>query len=107
MPPIIVALLLVPLLAAGILILVHRSAQLTRLVPALVLSGITGAILTAFFAFSTLSVPIAPYELGRGAWLPVLGQVALALYVGFGIGILIAAAVGIPYVLLLQKSRRM
>ena len=105
MHPIILALLAVPLVAAGVLILVHRSARLARLVPALVLSGTTGAILTAFFAFSALSVPIAPYELGPGAWLPVLGQVLLALYVGFGIGVLIAAAIGIPYSLARLKRR--
>jgi len=80
---------------------------LNRLVPALVLSGATGAIVTAFFAFTTASMPIAPYELGRGAWLPVLGQIALALYVGFGIGVGIAGAIGIPYLLLQRRSDKM
>jgi hypothetical protein len=55
-------------------------------------------VLTAFFAFSLSTVPIAPYETGGpGPWPPIIGQLLLALYLGFGIGVLIAAAVGVPY----------
>lgn len=97
MPPIILILLALPIAATVLLFYFRRSRSLSGLVPALVLSGITGAVLTAFFAFSISTVPIAPYETGPGAWTPIVGQLFLALYLGLGIGVLIAAAVGVPY----------
>jgi hypothetical protein len=97
MHPVLIALLILPLIAVGILLMVRRSKALSPLVPALTLSGATGALITAFFAFTNMSVPLAPYELGQGAWLPVIGQVLLALYLGFGIGVTIAALMGLPY----------
>jgi hypothetical protein len=97
MHPVVIALLILPLIAVGILLMVRRSKALSPLVPALALSGATGAFITAFFAFTTATVPIAPYELKQGAWLPVMGQILLALYLGFGIGVIIAALMGLPY----------
>ena len=97
MPPIILILLALPIAAVILLFSFHRYTSLSGLVPALVLSGISAAVLTAFFAFSVSTVPIAPYETSSGSWAPLAGQMLLALYVGFGIGALIAAAVGVPY----------
>jgi hypothetical protein len=103
MHPIVISLLILPLIAVGVLIMLRRSRALRSLVPALTLSGATGALITAFFAFTNTSVPIAPYELGEGAWLPVIGQVLLALYLGFGIGVIIAALMGVPYQLFVNR----
>jgi uncharacterized membrane protein len=97
MHPVLIVLLVLPLLAVAVLIMVRRSKALSPIVPAMTLSGATGAIITAFFAFTSASVPLAPYELRQGAWLPVAGQVLLALYLGFGIGVIIAALMGLPY----------
>lgn len=97
MHPIILILLALPVAAALLLFSFRRSRSLSGLVPVLVLSGITGAVLTAFIAFSLSTVPIAPYELGPSSWGPIVGQLLLAIYLGFGIGALIAAAVGVPY----------
>jgi len=103
--PIIIVLLVLPVLAAGILAAVRRSKALSQIMPALVLSGIATALTTAFLAFTNGSVSIAPYEAGPGVWLPVLGQILLALYVGFGIGVIIAALIGLPYHLLAHRKR--
>ena len=70
----------------------------------LVLSGIAGAVFTAIFVFMRSTVPIAPYELSRGAWYPIYGQCLLTLYVGFGLGVVMAAVVVSPF--LLAKSLR-
>jgi flagellar biosynthesis component FlhA len=97
MHPVVIGLLILPLIAVGILFIVRRSKALSPLVPALTLSGATGALITAFFAFTSTSVRLTPYELKQGAWLPVAGQVLLALYLGFGIGVIIAAMMGLPF----------
>ncbi len=97
MHPIIIGLLIVPVIAVIILVILRKSRSMGRLVPALVLSGAATALTTAFLAFTNATVPIAPYETGRGAWLPVVGVALLALYIGFGIGFIIAALIGVPY----------
>jgi hypothetical protein len=105
MHPVVISLLILPLIAVGVLIMLRRSRALRPLVPALTLSGATGAIITAFFAFTNASVPVAPHELGQGAWLPVTGLVLLALYLGFGIGVAIAALMGLPYQLFVNRMQ--
>ncbi len=105
MPSIVILFLIQPLFALGLVFLVRKSARFSPLLPALVLSGIATALTTAFFAFTSGSVPIAPYESARGAWLPIVGQVLLAAYVGFGIGVIIAALIGLPYQLLADRRR--
>jgi len=103
--PVFVILFVLPILAAAILLLVRRARSLCALIPALVLSGITTALTTAFFAFTSGSVPMAPHESADGACLPIVGQVLLAVYVGFGIGVIIAALIGPPYQLLARRRR--
>jgi hypothetical protein len=98
MPTIIFALLIQPLLAVVVILILRRRQVTTRLVPALVLSGVAGAILVALFAFMRSTVPIAPYELSRDAWNPIYRQTLLSLYIGFGAGVNLAALIGIPFV---------
>lgn len=105
MPAIVVVLLLLPLVTAVGIVAASRSRRFGHLVQALVLSGVTGALLTAFFAFSLSTVPIAPYELSEGAWLPILGQLLLAMYVGFGLGVAIAAVIAVPFAYLRGRNR--
>ena len=105
MHPVVIALLILPLVAVGLLLIVSRSKALSPLVPALVLSGIATALTTAFLTFTNGPVPLAPYETGQGAWWPIVGNVLLALYVGFGIGVIIAALIGLPYQLLAGRKR--
>jgi hypothetical protein len=98
MPTIIIALLVQPLLAVVVIVILRRSQVTTRLVPTLVLSGVAGAMLVALFAFMRSTVPIAPYELSHDAWNPIYRQTLLSLYVGFGLGVNLAAFIGIPFV---------
>jgi len=106
MRPIVIFFLVLPVLAMAILVVVKRSKNLSPLVPALVLSGIATALTAALLAFSSASVPIAPYETGQGAWVPVVAQILLALYVGFGLGVIIATLFGVPYRWLANRRRR-
>jgi len=105
MIPILLILFALPIVAAGLILSVRRFPSTSGLVPALVLSGLTGAILTTVFAFAFSTVPIAPYELGPHAWGPMLGQVLISIYVGFGLGAMIAAAVGVPIFLIAGRRR--
>lgn len=100
----IIILFAIPLIAIGILVVVKRSPSTAHLVKPLVWTGAAGAALTSLYAFSIATVPIAPYELGPGAWTPILWQSLLALCVGFGLGVLLAAALALPYTYI--KSRR-
>ena len=102
---ILLILFVLPLVAAGLILSARRFPSTAGLVPALMLSGLTGAILTTFFAFAFSTAPIAPYELGPHAWGPMLGQVLLSIYVGFGLGAMIAAAVGVPVFLIASRRR--
>jgi hypothetical protein len=105
MSPIIVALLAISLLAALLLWLLHRSERWSGLIPALALSGITGAVLTSCYVLTTATAPIAPYEPRASAWLSLAGPLALGLCVGFGIGVFVGAAAGLPYWYLSGRSK--
>ena len=105
MIPILLILFALPIVAAGLILSARHFPYTSGLVPALLLSGLTGAILTTFFAFALSTAPIAPYELGPYAWGPMLGQVLISIYVGFGMGAMIAATVGIPYFLIAGRRR--
>lgn len=106
MHPIVIFLLVLPVLAVAILIGVKRSKNLSPLAPALVLSGMATALTTALLAFSSTSVPVAPYETGQGAWAPVVAQILLALYIGFGLEGIIATLIGAPYQWLASRRQR-
>lgn len=96
----------IPLAAAGVLVFVHRSSDLKTLMRGLIISGIVCGIIGAFLVFSTAMMPIAPYETGRGAWTPVITAVAMGFLEGFGIGVLIAAVVGIPFVMIRCRKKK-
>jgi hypothetical protein len=95
--PIIIILLALPLLAIGVILLVRRSTSTTHLTSWLILSGITGSVLTAFITFSLSTVPIAPYELASNAWYPIYWQILLSLYIGFGVGVTITVIAVSPF----------
>lgn len=88
----------IPLAAIGVLIFVHRSSNFRKLFRWLILAGVVCGIIAAFLTFFIATVPIAPYETGKGAWTPVITGVALASLAGFGMGVLAAAAIGIPVI---------
>jgi hypothetical protein len=96
-----------PLVGIGILLIARRSKTIPNLAFALLLSGITGAILTAVLVFILSPMPIAPYELPQSSWYPVLGACLFGLYVGFGIGVVISAIIASPILLIkaLRKNR--
>jgi len=97
MHQVVIILVAIPVAAILILFFLRRSSTWSALVPALTLSGITGSILTACCTFLSSTIPIAPYETGPGTWTQVLIGLLLALSVGFGLGVLMAAIVGVPY----------
>jgi hypothetical protein len=101
---IILVLVAIPIAAAGVLIFVHRSSDFKKLMRTLIISGVVCGIIVALLVFSAATVPIAPYETGRGAWTPVITTVAVAFLEGFSLGVLIVAAIGFP--ILMIQSRR-
>jgi hypothetical protein len=105
MPPLLWILLALPPASVVVVILVRRSKSLGGLTPALLLSGLTGAILTSLFAFMSSTMPIAPYETSQASWTPILGGLLAALCVGFGVGALLAAAFGVPYWYISGRAR--
>ncbi len=102
--PLFVILLVLPLLAVGLILIVRRSKTNAKISNGLLLSGIGGAIVTALFAYSRSTAPIAPFETGPGAWLPLMWQSLLALYIGFGLGVT-AAGIAISPLLLVRSIK--
>jgi len=90
-----------PILGAAILILTRRSARLLSVTPAIPLSAVTTSILAGCCGFSRCSMPISPYETRGGfPWLDLVESMPVFIYVGFGIGALLASAVAIPAALI-------
>ena len=102
---IVFALLLQPLLAFALILILRRIMATSRLIPTMVISGSVAALLVALFAFTRSTVPIAPYELSDDAWNPIYRQTLLSLYIGFGIGVNLAASIGVP--IIFYKARGM
>jgi hypothetical protein len=94
-----------PLLGAGAIFGVRRSVSLRHLASGILLSGVTGAILTACFGFTLTTPPIRLYEGHGGAWPALLQAMALFLYVGFGFGSVLASLLGIPVSLIASRAR--
>jgi formate hydrogenlyase subunit 3/multisubunit Na+/H+ antiporter MnhD subunit len=101
-----IILIAIPIAAGAILFFVRRSNNFKRLMKALLISGIVFSLFTAFFVFTNATVPIAPYETGKGAWTPVLTGVAVGFLEGFAVGVLIASAIGIPYLIFQQRRNK-
>jgi hypothetical protein len=101
-----IILIAIPIAAGAVLFFVRRSSNFKRLMKALLISGIVFSLFTAFFVFTNATVPIAPYETGRGAWTPVITAVAAASLAGFGIGVLVATVIGIPYLIFQQRRNK-
>jgi hypothetical protein len=99
MPTVILVLLIQPLVAVILFLILRRFQVSARLTSTLIICGFVGAVLVALFTFMRSTVPIAPYELSPGAWTPIYGQTIVSLYVGFGLGVNLAALIGGPYVL--------
>lgn len=99
MPTVILALLIQPLVAVILFLILRRIQATSHLTSTLTICGFVGAVLVALFAFMRSTVPIAPYELSPGAWTPFYGQIIVSLYIGFGLGVNLAALIGVPYVL--------
>jgi hypothetical protein len=93
----ILVLLALPVVGALLFFFFRGSRSSCGLVPVLALSGITGAVLTAFLAPSLSTVPIAPYWLGPSSLGAIEGQLRLAIDLGPAIGALSPAAVGVPH----------
>ena len=106
MEHVLLLLVAIPLAASGMLILVHRSSNFRKLFRWLIVAGVVCGIIAAFLTFSTATVPIAPYETGRGAWTPVITEVALTSLAGFGIGVLAAAAIGITVIAIRRRKNK-
>jgi hypothetical protein len=97
--PIIIFMSALPLVGIVILWIARRSKTIPNLALALLLSGITGAIFSALIAFMVSPMPVVPHEIANGRWYPVLWACLFGLYVGFGIGVVIAAIIVSPILL--------
>ena len=96
--------LLLPLGAAALILLAWRWEPIRGLAPALLGSGLAGAVLAGLWAFMNSAAPIAPYEAGPGAWLELLRGVLIFAYIGFGLGALLASPVVLAVAFI--RSRR-
>lgn len=101
----IASLYILPLLGVGVILGLRRSGLMRNLSTAVLLSGITGALLTACFGFMMSTVPIRPYESDGGEWGRLLLSIASFLYVGFGLGSVLASLIGVPAVLISSRIR--
>ena len=88
-----------PLLGLAGIAAVRRFPALRFLSSGLLLSGLTAAILTTFFGFSIATVPVGPYERAGNPWPELAKYLLLFLYVGFGLGTVMAGLLSIPAVL--------
>jgi hypothetical protein len=102
--PLIIFLLVLPAFSAGLIIFLMRSKEKIKAARGCFYTGIAGAFITAITVFLSSTVPIAPYETGQGAWLPILWQTLLALYVGFGLGTAVAGLV-LLFVIFIRAAR--
>jgi hypothetical protein len=105
LPWLILALLL-PILSLVLILLTRRSRTIPNLSLALTLSGLTGAVFTVFFTYSSSTPPFAPYPLSRGSWFPIIRLLLLSLYVGFGLGSFFAALVVTPIWLIRKLNKK-
>jgi hypothetical protein len=94
-----------PLIGLIAILLLRRSVRFRSLAGAILLAGATASLLAACFGFSKMAVPIAPYETVDHPLLSLLGPVALFLYIGFGLGIALAAVLGFPVAYLADRLR--
>ena len=83
----------VPLLALGVLWLFWRWRATHTLAPALLGCGLGGAFLTGLFTFTRITMPIARYESDAGVITQVIWALLLAIWVGFGLGILLGSPI--------------
>ncbi len=90
-------LLALPLVGVGLIMAARHSQDMPKLFKGLVWSGIAAAVFTTLFVFMRSTVPIAPYEMGPGAWTPIYEQCLFSFYVGFGMGVVLAGIVISPY----------
>ncbi len=104
---ILASLFALPILGAAILIASRRSAHFRTLTPAILLSAVTTSILATCYGFSKLAMPIAPYETRGGfPWADLAKSILTLIYVGFGIGAVVASAVAIPATLITAWVKR-
>jgi len=101
-------LLALPLVGIGLILQARRSITMPRLFLGLVGAGIAGAVFTALIVFMWSTVPIAPYETDPGAWTSIYEGCLLSLYVGFGLGVVLAGIVVSPFLYLktLKKNKK-
>jgi hypothetical protein len=77
---------------------------LRDLAPAILLSGVTTALLAACFGFTQSTMPIRPYE--SATWTDLARPVLASLYVGFGLGAVLSTLLGVPAAALVGWMRR-
>ncbi|HSB89909.1 MAG TPA: hypothetical protein VLD63_07790 [Anaerolineales bacterium] len=94
-----------PVLGAGVLLAVRRAPSLRHLAPAILLSAVTTSILAAGYGFSQSTMPIRPYE-GEVPWLDLAKTLLGFVYVGFGVGAVLASALVVPTAMAARLLKR-
>ncbi len=92
------------LIAIVILVFAQRSPATAHLVPWLAGAGIAGALLVSLYTFINMTVPIAPYETGPGAWTSIYWSLLLFALAGFGLGVILVSLFALPITYI--KNRR-
>jgi hypothetical protein len=84
------------IIAIVILVFAQRSSTMAPLVPWLVGAGIAGSLFVSMYVFINSTVPIAPYETGPGAWTPLIWDILLFAFAGFGLGVIVLSIFALP-----------
>ncbi len=100
------AIFALPILGAGLLVALRRSAWLHRLLPAILLSATTTAVLAVCVGLTAFPMPILPYETVESPGLVLAGAVLVSLCLGFGVGVVVSAGLAIPAAWIAQLWRR-
>lgn len=104
--PLFILLFALPIAAIALILAARRWKSVPKLSLALVISGITGAILTALIVFISSTVPIAPYETSQNSWNPLFELCLLSLYAGFGLGVTVGTLLISPFIWIRARNEK-
>ena len=96
MNPLILIPFVLVFIAIAILVFAQRSPATAHLVPWMAGAGIAGSLFVSMYAFLNSTVPIAPYETGPGAWTPLIWDILLFAFAGFGLGVIVLSIFALP-----------
>jgi glucan phosphoethanolaminetransferase (alkaline phosphatase superfamily) len=95
-----------PLIGLAIVLMVRRSDSQRSLAPAILLAAVITSLLATCFGIFSSTMPIRPYETEAFPGLTLLKSILLFLYVGFGIGAVLASLLLVPASFAIKRFSR-